>query len=164
MTMARINDEGRVVEFGLPSRLKGTSLEVLHRKGWRQVVGTPKPADPDDGQRWVHLAPYTYDESSDTITGTWQKRDLASLALRERRERMVVTPLQAKVAIREAGLREQVENIVADPEADPLVVDAWHEAREFRRMSPAIIALADKLGLTDEQIDALFEQAAGVMA
>ena len=77
---------------------------------------------------------------------------------------MVVTPLQAKVAIREAGLREQVENIVANPETDPLIVDAWYEAREFRRMSPAIIALADRLGLTDEQTDALFEQAAGVTA
>ena len=35
---------------------------------------------------------------------------------------------------------------------------AWEYASEFRRLSPAILGMAGALGLTDEQLDSMFEQ------
>ena len=53
---------------------------------------------------------------------------------------------------------------MADPATDPLIVDAWTDASEFRRTSPTIAELAGQLGLTDEDVDTMFEQAAEIEA
>ncbi|QJQ93910.1 MULTISPECIES: hypothetical protein [Halomonadaceae] len=76
----------------------------------------------------------------------------------------VVSRFQARAALREAGLRDQVETIIADPNTSPIIVDAWNDAQEFRRMSPTIQALAGELGLDDEAVDQLFKQAAQIEA
>lgn len=80
------------------------------------------------------------------------------------RAAMSVTRFQARAILRRMGLRDQVEAIMADPETDPLTIDAWNDAQEFRRLSPTIIALADRLKLTDEQVDDMFQQAAQIDA
>lgn len=80
------------------------------------------------------------------------------------RAAMRVTRFQARAVLRQMGLRDQVDAIMADPDTDPLTVDAWHDAQEFRRLSPTIIALAGKLNLTDEQVDEMFQQAAQIEA
>lgn len=80
------------------------------------------------------------------------------------REGMVVSRFQARAVLRQMGLREQVDALVDDPETDPLVVDAWNDAQEFRRTSPTIAMFAGELGLTDEQVDEMFEQAAQIEA
>ena len=48
--------------------------------------------------------------------------------------------------------------------ADPLVQIAWQRVTEFRRLSPMIASIAQALGWTDAQLDALFETAAGIDA
>jgi len=164
MTMARINDSGDVVEVGIPERLRGTPGEELRRKGWRLVKGTPKPKKPKDGQRHVYGAPYTYNADEDAVYGTWSKRDIVSEVLHEKRKRMVVSPLQAKAVLREMGIRQQVEDAIAAADTDPLVKDAWAEATEFRRLSPAIVALGDKMGWSESEMDNMFEQAAEINA
>lgn len=85
-------------------------------------------------------------------------------SIEERRGAMVVSRMQARVALHQADLLEAVEAAVA--QADPVVQIAWADAIEFRRTSPTIAALSAALDppLTDEQIDALFEQAAQVTA
>lgn len=83
----------------------------------------------------------------------------AEWALRRRRERMVASPFQARAALQEAGLLPQVETMMAAPEADPIAKLAWETASEFRRFSPTVQQVAAQLGLTDEDLDALFEQA-----
>lgn len=73
-----------------------------------------------------------------------------------------VSRFQARAALMQAGLLDQAEAAVA--QAGPLAQLAWNDAVEFRRNSPTINALAPALGLTAEQIDALFIAAAQIEA
>lgn len=81
-------------------------------------------------------------------------------ALRKRRERMKATRFQAKAALMQAGLLPAAEQAVVDAD-DPMIDLAWTEA-SFERLSPIVQALAAQMGLTDEQLDVLFEAAAQV--
>lgn len=76
----------------------------------------------------------------------------------------VVSKFQAKAALLGAGLLSQVEQMMADPAADPLAVLAWQNAQEFRRTSPTVAGMAAALGLDDAALDALFTSAAGIEA
>lgn len=69
-----------------------------------------------------------------------------------------VSPLQARRALRSVGLLDTVNDIVAT--ADDDTRDAWEYTVEIRRDSPILSALAGQLGMTDEQIDDLFRDAA----
>lgn len=73
-----------------------------------------------------------------------------------------VSRFQARAALLAAGLLEKVEAAVAA--ADPFTRLAWTDATEFRRDSPTIAALADAVGLSGDDLDQLFEAAAGVRA
>lgn len=78
--------------------------------------------------------------------------------LQARREAMVISRFQGEAALYQAGLLDDVEALIAG--ADPLVQIAWQRVTEFRRLSPMIASIAQALGWTDEQLDALFETAA----
>jgi hypothetical protein len=82
--------------------------------------------------------------------------------IEERRAAMVCSRFQARAALALAGLLDQAEAIVA--QGDVIARLAWADAQEFRRTSPTILAMAGALGLAEEQIDALFEQAAAISA
>jgi hypothetical protein len=77
---------------------------------------------------------------------------------------LVVTKFQAKAALLNAGLLDDVEAAVAA--ADALTKLAWADAQEFRRRSPLIADLAAALDppLTSEQLDALFVAASTIVA
>ncbi|OZI61545.1 hypothetical protein [Bordetella genomosp. 11] len=73
-----------------------------------------------------------------------------------------VTRYQARVALANAGLLDQVNTyFVALPNSD-LGKMAWQEAPTVERDSAALIAAGNALGLTDAQIDQLFIAAAAV--
>lgn len=76
----------------------------------------------------------------------------------------VVTRFQARAALHLAGLLTTVESLMTDPQTDMLARLAWQDAQEFRRQSPTVLSMAATLGLTDEQLDALFTTAAGIEA
>jgi len=76
----------------------------------------------------------------------------------ERRAKMVVTPLQARRALRAAGLLDAVEAWVAQQDDD--AQDAWEYALQIERNNPMIAGAGAALGMTDAQIDALFVAAA----
>ncbi len=76
----------------------------------------------------------------------------------------VVTRFQARAALHLAGLLTTVESLMTDPQTDMLARLAWQDAQEFRRQSPTVLSMAGALGLTDEQLDALFTTAAGIEA
>lgn len=129
-----------------------------------QVTGETHHIDINPAQEWeVH-------SDKVVVTYTITERDFAAeeaereRKLQEWRRDAVVSRLQARVVLRENGLRDQVDAFMESPEADPLAVDAWRDAQEFRRMSPTIQLLGDALGLDDDDIDQLFEQAALVEA
>ena len=92
----------------------------------------------------------------------WNKRQEDLLL--ERRQRMVISKFQARSIIRQYGLLDQVEALVSNPEADVTLVDAWNHAQEFRRLSPTLSGVCQLLGLTDEQIDTMFDEAAQIEA
>lgn len=69
-----------------------------------------------------------------------------------------VYPLQARKALRQAGLKEQVDAHIAtltEPEQE-----AWEYAIQIERDHPTVASAAAALGLTDEQVDDLFRLAA----
>lgn len=69
-----------------------------------------------------------------------------------------VTPLQARKALRQAGLYDTVMAWISQQSDE--VQETWEYALEIRRDNPIIAAAADDLELTDEQVDALFIAAA----
>lgn len=73
-----------------------------------------------------------------------------------------VSRFQARAALLSAGLLDQVETAVAT--GDRITQLAWSDAQEFRRLSPTISILSTAMGLTDEQLDALFRDAATIEA
>lgn len=76
----------------------------------------------------------------------------------------VVSSFQARAALMLAGLLDDVEALMSAPGTPALAKLAWADAMEFERQSPTIAALAGAVGLTEQDIDALFITAAGIKA
>lgn len=150
----------------------GNARRLTHNSSNALPVEYPVP-DVDRSTHYVKQKPvHQWQVLPDkvVVTYTITERDLEAEAaqqaerLRQQRESMVVSRFQARAVLRQMGLREQVDAIMAAPDADPLALDAWQDAQEFRRLSPTIIALADKLNLSDGQVDDMFKQAAQIEA
>lgn len=90
-----------------------------------------------------------------------KKADLEQEALENWRASCKVTANQAKLALLDAGLLDDVEAIMEDPETDRRVKIAWANA-SFERDSNFIAQMAQTLGLTDEQVDDLFKAAQNI--
>ena len=75
-----------------------------------------------------------------------------------------VSRFQARAALMQSGLLEDIETYMADPATDPFVRIAWQDAQVFRRNSPTVLSLQPLLGLTDGQLDDLFRFAATIEA
>ena len=58
------------------------------------------------------------------------------------------------------GYTDEIEQMIS--EYSPIVQKAWNEAPTIRRASPMILEFADRLELTDEEVDALFTEAAKI--
>ena len=126
--------------------------------GW--IPFTADPNDIEEHGRQIHadilasgakIAPYEPPPDPDPAE-----------ALAREREGMVCSRFQAKAALLQAGLLDQVEAVLA--EADPVAKLAWADAVEFRRNSPTIAALAKSVDMTDEQVDDLFRAAKKIRA
>lgn len=74
-----------------------------------------------------------------------------------------VTRFQARAALMQAGLFDQVTAAVAAAE-DPMITLAWAESVELLRNSPTIATLSAALGLTEAEVDALFIAASQISA
>lgn len=76
----------------------------------------------------------------------------------------VVSRFQARAALLQAGLLDQVEALISNANTPAITRLAWTDAQEFLRNSPTILSVAGTLGLTNEEIDALFVAASGITA
>lgn len=65
-----------------------------------------------------------------------------------------VTGFQLRLALNAKGLRTLVETVVQQGTQD--IKDGWEYASIFTRQHPLILALEPALGLTSDQIDAVF--------
>lgn len=70
-----------------------------------------------------------------------------------------VSAYQAQMAMLDAGILADVEIAVRASGVQSDII-AWERASVWERESPTIAAIASALGMTDEQLDALFIQAA----
>lgn len=99
--------------------------------------------------------------------GQWIEEDpegLKNRAIESWRGQARVSAFQAQAALLQAGYMPDIEAIMADPSTDPIVVMAWNKATEFKRLSPTVLALSQRLGIDDAQLDALFELAETIEA
>ena len=69
-----------------------------------------------------------------------------------------VTAYQAKIQLSREGLYDSVVTTVNTSDNPELKI-AWEVATSFERNSPFILSLQPELGLTDAQVDDLFQQA-----
>lgn len=95
---------------------------------------------------------------------TAEEIDLWQSARLEASKPQAVTRFQARAALLQAGLLDQVNTMMADPGTPAIAKLAWQDAQEFRRNSPTVLAMAAALGLSDVQLDQLFTTAAGIEA
>lgn len=72
----------------------------------------------------------------------------------------IVTRLQAMVVLHNAGLLNQINQIIA--QSDTLTKLAWSEANTFQRDSALLNNLAQQLGLSSNDIDNLFIESAKI--
>ena len=75
-----------------------------------------------------------------------------------RRITATVTPRQARLVLLQAGHLDAVETMLALPENRAAQI-TWEYALEIKRSDPLIVAIGGALGLTEAEIDALFEAA-----
>lgn len=132
----------------------GIDCEVDHPQlGW--IPFTARPDDPEGSG--------VYDVASSMKPAPFTPRiEDPAAALAEERAAMVCSRFQAKAAMMNAGILQQVEALMAKaPALDQL---AWAEAIEYRRSSPMINTLAATFGLSDTQIDDLFRAAMSIAA
>lgn len=67
-----------------------------------------------------------------------------------------VTAAQGGIALIQAGLMSAVQAAVDDPDTPEWVRWAWERATIWERQSPALAYLANKAGITSQQMDDLF--------
>lgn len=72
-----------------------------------------------------------------------------------------VTMRQARLAIHNAGLSFNVEQAIANVNDEATRI-TWDYAQEVKRNDPYVASIGAAMGLTDEQIDNLFIQAAAL--
>lgn len=65
-----------------------------------------------------------------------------------------VTRMQAKIALKRAGLLPTIEQVVAAADEETQMM--WAEALHFRRTSPLLNQLATAIGMSSQDMDDLF--------
>lgn len=79
------------------------------------------------------------------------------------RSTMRVKRGQGRIALHNAGLLQQVDDYINNPETDPVIKIAYQDALEWHRNSNTTAAIQGVLQLTDIEVDDLFAAAAAVM-
>ena len=153
-------DTGRALEYNgetlaLPALAADATVHVYDTPDgpWLgiQEAGKPRPVYAGAGGKYVGKMALEADEEA-----------RIAAQIEAKRRGMVVSKAQAHIALHNAGLYQQVVDMMNDPDTDPVAVIAWQTASEYSRLSPNLLAVKDGLGLTDEQLDDLFEQAAQI--
>lgn len=91
-------------------------------------------------------------------TQTYTGRDLTA---EEKRQDMVVTMRQARLALHQVGKLSLVDDAIAlIPEPDKSLISIeWEYASTVERTSPWMSTMGAALGLSDDELDQLFETA-----
>lgn len=96
------------------------------------------------------------------VNGVWtQTYTGRDLTVEEKRQNMVVTMRQARLALHQAGKLSLVDDAIAlIPEPDKSLISIeWEYASTVERTSPWMSTMGAALGLSDDELDQLFETA-----
>lgn len=121
----------------------------------------------DANGNWVHawaeqdmFRDYT-DEDGNTVTAQDQIDEYEARKLADKRESMVVTMRQARLALSQAGKLTMVNEAIAvmdEPDKTTVSIE-WEYGSTVERVSPWIDAMATALDMTGVEMDELFESA-----
>jgi len=92
----------------------------------------------------------------DPATGGKRRMTDAEHAALVLRPTLVMSKLQAKLALKQVGKLGAVKAYVASLPGDHDASLAWQDAQVFKRASGLLVSAATALGFTPEEIDALF--------
>ncbi len=135
------------------------------------VHGAAMPEDAVEITAEVHAALLTAQtEGAQIVPGPggvptllWPTPPTEAELLAAWRGRTTVSAFQAKEALQDRGLLAAAE--AAAVAAGGRTLRAWNTATEYARLSPAIVALAPAIGITDPlDLDELFREAALISA
>ena len=155
----------------LPKTWTDSTLEFL---GVDSVLASPKPTLGDyevaradgvvqnENGDWVEawkVAPMfvEYTDEEGTVTVEQQIAAYEAQKAAQRRANMACTPRQARLALASAGVYEAVQTAVAAV-SDQARIE-WEYATMVERTSPIITEMQGSLGMTDEDLDGLFDLA-----
>ena len=127
--------------------------------GWIPFTASPNDEEPHGREIYaiaLALGPKQY------VPPPAPPEPTAEELAKQARSRMVCSRFQAKAALLQAGLLDQVEAAISNSDATTKL--AWAEAVEFRRTSPTIAKLGALLDLNDTQLDDLFTAAMAIEA
>lgn len=105
------------------------------------------------------VVPFTPEEEAEADAREAAVLAEQAAAAAQARATRKVSPYQARIALLNAGYLGAVETLMADPNTPQAAKIAWEYATEVRRNSPFIASLGAGLGLTEAQIDGLFDAA-----
>lgn len=130
-------------------------LELEHPSlGWIAFTADPDDTEPHGRQLYTAAMNGQFGEVAPYVPPPAPPRQVPQ----------TVSRFQARAALHIAGLLDQVNTLMADPETPMLSRLAWQDAQEFRRQSPTVLTMAAALGLSEEDVDNLFITAAQVQA
>ena len=164
--MYAIVSNGAITEY--PADLRASLPNTSFPENW--------PGGEIDGVEYAAVQPSPqpdYDPATQSLAegtpalvgGVWTQQwgitDASPTEIAERlaarREAMTCTPRQARLALAYAGLLDSVEAWVAGQGAATRI--EWEYASEVRRTVGLVTSAASELGMTEDQIDGLFEYA-----
>lgn len=99
------------------------------------------------------LVELTQEEEAELMA---QRQAAVAEKIIHKRNTATLTPMQFRLALLNAGLLDNAEVIVADNATPREIKIMWEYASSFDRMNPELLQFAAALGLTEQQIDAVF--------
>jgi hypothetical protein len=91
-------------------------------------------------------------------TQVWNVRSLTTEELKSRVPQSI-TKRQARQELIESGFIGAVEaaiDAIQDPTQKALMLSWWNDSQDYERANPELITMAASIGLTEEQLDAMF--------
>jgi len=142
-------------QVSMPKELTEALIAEL---GYEVIYTTERPvADV------VEELPPAYNETTQRWEQQWSSRAFTEQEIADnlaaKREGMIVTPRQARLALLGAGKLADIETAIAalDNPTKTAVQIEWEYARTIERTSAWVIAMTQALNMTEEEIDTLFE-------
>jgi hypothetical protein len=171
--VTHVDSRTKVAGFKKPMRngpafpdVKGLTLEWWDESNWPLTHPDSFPkfygTCDDDADLTLDGVMFVFSDSDEKTA----KEQYDELYAQEQRNRLpsVATPRQIRLALLDMGLLESIQTFIGTLE-EPLktkVMIEWEYSTQIEKISPVIQALSTQMGLTSEQLDAIFVKAATI--